>query len=79
MAKILQRLSDPVRKELYPWTKWFDGIPRLIEAGSDYTVDSTAFRSSAYQAAKRHGVMVTVRMAQDGVEIQARKREDSSL
>jgi hypothetical protein len=76
MAQVLDSMPTHRRTEQYPWADWFDGLPRLIEEGEDYIVSTEAFRSSAYQAARRHGVKVSLAMMDRGVALQSSPRDD---
>jgi len=71
--KVLDELPTPTRQrtEKYPWSEWFDGIPRLLEEGVDYLGKTEGFRSGAYAAARRHGVKILVRTLPEGIAIQS--------
>ncbi len=71
MAKVLVTFPPRLRTEQYPWNDWFDGIPRLLEEGVDYTVAPSSFRASAHQAAKRYGVKVRLTQQEGGLAIQS--------
>jgi|TARA_R110000824_G_scaffold175454_3_gene353893 hypothetical protein len=71
MAKVLTNFPARIRTEQYPWSDWFDGLPRLLEEGVDYQVASTSFRASAHQAAKRYGIKVRMTMQDGGLAIQS--------
>ena len=73
MAQILTNFPPRNRTEQYPWGDWFDGIPRLLEEGVDYTVATSSFRASAHQAAKRYGIKVRMTMQDGGLAIQSYK------
>jgi hypothetical protein len=75
MAQLLEAMPLTRRTEQYPWAEWFDGLPRLIETGVDYTVSDEAFRSSAYQAARRHGVKVSLATLEAGIALQSRSAD----
>ena len=59
------------REELYPWTEWFDGQPRLLEYGIDFDCDTKGFRSTAYAAARRHAVKISAVTCDGGLAIQS--------
>ena len=73
MAKILKDFPNTRKTEMYPWAEWFDGVPRLLEAGVDFQVPYNSFRASAHQAAKRHGLKVRVAKLDNGMALQAYK------
>ena len=75
MAQLLSAMPTTRRPEQYPCAEWFDGLPRLIESGTDYTVTDEAFRSSAYQAARRHGVKVSLAAMATGIALQSRLKD----
>lgn len=73
MAKVLTNFPERTRTEQYPWRDWFDGIPRLLEEGVDYSVATSSFRASAHQAAKRYGIKVRMTTQDGGLAIQSYK------
>ena len=73
MAKVLTNFPERTRAEQYPWRDWFDGIPRLLEEGVDYSVATSSFRASAHQAAKRYGIKVRRTTPDGGRAIQSYK------
>jgi hypothetical protein len=70
MAEILTEFPKSVqRTESYDWESWFDGVPRVLSQGVDFTTKVDSFRSSAYQAGKRRGVKIRVHTYADGKRI----------
>ncbi len=63
------------RTEQYPWTEWFDGLPRLLESGVDFDTTTQGIRAVAYSAAKRHGVKVRVATVGTDIALQAFRPE----
>ena len=74
MARILETLPAQIRTgraEQYPWAEWFDGRPRLLEQGIDYTAGNDSMKSCAYAAARRHGVKIATRTVGDDLALQS--------
>ncbi len=71
MAKILTAFPPRAGTERYPWADWFDGLPRLLEEGTDFTTATDSFRATAHTAARRYGLKVMVRRCDGGVALQS--------
>lgn len=72
----LTELPKTGRPAKYPWKEWFDGQVRRLRIGRDYEGDMKSFRSSAYSAAKRHGVEIVTRVIEGDLHIQAIVTDD---
>lgn len=59
------------RAEGYPWAEWFDGTIRLLELGTDFDTDPTNFRTTAYVAARRHGIKIRAAVLENGIALEA--------
>lgn len=58
----------------YDWARWFDGDVWLIEPGDYAPVPQESFARNARSAASRSGLSISVRVASEGVYIQARAK-----
>lgn len=46
----------------YPWAEWFDGTPRRLVKGTDFKVSVDNMRVNIYQASRRFGRLVRVKI-----------------
>ena len=71
MAKRLKRkvTGQVGRPTQYPWADWFDGNSWELYRGADYECSGASFSSSAYTAACRAGVRITMSVNGDMVQI----------
>lgn len=61
----------------YPWDEWSDGRARILVRGTDFFVDATQVRTSAYGAARARGLKVRTRVMPEGnLAIQFYKEAD---
>jgi len=70
MARKVDRI--PARNgSKYPWNEWLDGDMRELAQGEDFTISASQLARSAWAAANRRRVDVTIRVRGDKVYIQA--------
>ena len=70
-VRILKTMPDGNQKrEDYQWDVIFDGNPRLLEKGVDFTCTPRGFKASAYSAAARRGITIKAIILEDGVAIE---------
>lgn len=53
----------------YPWHDWTDGDWWRLTDGLDYTIATTAFRSVAFNHARRHGYKIQTKQVEGGIFI----------
>ena len=71
MAKRLRSFTfTRGRPGLYRWDEWLDGSPWLLTPGVDYSNRSSVKRT-AYNVAKRRGLLIRTQKHPDGLVIQA--------
>lgn len=60
----------PDARRKYPWQLWTNGSWWEAEQGDDYTTTHEAFRSNLYSHARRHGLSVHTKTADNGIAFQ---------
>lgn len=69
MAKILPNSPDHfrgTRQGRHPWSEYFDGQTRLLEAGTDFPASPLSMRASAKLAAKKLNVVIRTKVTPEG-------------
>lgn len=60
------------KRRVYPWDKWLNGEPWVLEFGKDFRCSVKAFGDAVWVTAARRNVRATVRRLGGGaVEVQA--------
>lgn len=75
MARVLRSYefltgSQNGRTGIYRWSEWMNGKIWQLEQGADYE-NKDSMRSAAYQAARRRGVKVRIKIFPDHAVLQA--------
>ena len=76
MAKIVDEMPGRNRASKFPWEEWFDGNVWMLEPGEDFTSSVEGFRSTAHNAAKNMGYVITTRVKDEVVYLQASLPDD---
>lgn len=71
--KVAQMPNRYGNRAQYPWSDWFDGDVWELTADEDFKVKPARFRATAYMAAARRSMQISVMIRDDLVYIQARR------
>jgi hypothetical protein len=71
MAKKIKKYEfrSAVRNQ-YPWEQWLDGSIWVLTHGEDFETDPVKFRTTIYQAARRHNKVVRTAVDDNEVVLQ---------